>query len=126
MRLSSPRSQPAHVAAEVPPDAPRVIIGFAEKSFTIEADEAQSVTKFIDDSKAVTSMQTIVVNAYAYTGGGAVSEARRLAYYRAMMARKQLIDAKLKPETIRISVNDTADMARGLTVELIAAGGGAH
>jgi len=43
-----------------------------------------------------------------------------------MMARKQLVDAKVKPEDIRISVNDTADKGKGLTVELIVAGGGAH
>src|ERR1700750_2562383 len=29
MRLSSPRSQPAHAAVEVPPDAPRLTIGFS-------------------------------------------------------------------------------------------------
>jgi hypothetical protein len=126
MRLSGPRSQTAHAAVEVPPDAPRLIIGFGERSFRIEADDAQSVAKFVGDNKAVENMQTIVVNAYAYTGEGAVSEARRLAYYRAMMARKQLMDAKLKPENIRISVDDTADKARGLTVELIAAGSGAR
>ena len=124
VRLSSPRSQPDHAAPDVPPDAPRLTIEFVEKSFKLDADETQSVAKFVDDNKAVESMRTIVVNAFAYTGEGAVSEARRLAYYRAMMARKQLINAKLKPENIRISVNDTADKGRGLTVELIVAGGG--
>ncbi len=126
LRLSSARSQPAHAAAEVPPDAPRLTVNFSEKGFRIESDEAQSIVKFVDDNKAVEGTQTILVNAYAYTGEGAVSEARRLAYYRAMMARKQLLEGKLKSEKIRISVNDTADRAKGLTVELVVAGSGAH
>jgi hypothetical protein len=123
-RMSATRSQPAH-AVEVPPDAPRLTVSFSDRSFRIEGD-AQSIVKFVDDKKTAETSQTIVVNAYAYSGEGAISEARRLAYYRAMMARKQLIDAKIKPENIRINVNDTADKGRGLTVELIVAGSGAH
>jgi hypothetical protein len=126
MRMKGTRSQPSQAAAEVPPDALRLTIGFGDRSFRIESDEAQSIAKLVDDNKAAESRKTIVINAYAYSGEGAISEARRLAYYRAMMARKQLIDAKVKPEDIRISVNDTADKARGLTVELIVAGSGAH
>jgi hypothetical protein len=124
-RIKAGRSQPSQ-APEVPPDAPRLSVGFGDRSFRIESDEAQSIAKFVDDNKAVETRRTIVVEAYAYSGDGAISEARRLAYYRAMMARKQLVDAKVKPEDIRISVNDTADKGKGLTVELIVAGGGAH
>jgi hypothetical protein len=123
MRITGGQSQPSQTAIELPPDAPRLTVGFGDKSFRIEGDQAQSIAGFIDDNKAAASKQTIVVNAYAYSGEGAISEARRLAYYRAMMARKQLVDAKIKPENIRISVNDTTDKGRGLTVELIVAGG---
>jgi hypothetical protein len=124
-RMSATRSRPAH-AVEVPPDAPRLTVSFSDRSFRIEGDEAQSIAKFVDDKKIAETSQTIVVNAYAYSGEGAISEARRLAYYRAMMARKQLIDVKIKPENIRINVNDTSDKGRGLTVELIVARSGAH
>jgi hypothetical protein len=123
MRMNGGQAQPSQAAIEVPPDAPRLTVGFGNKSFRIEGDQAQSIARFVDDNKVATSKQTIVVNAYAYSGEGAISEARRLAYYRAMMARKQLVDAKIKPENIRISVNDTTDQGRGLTVELIVAGG---
>lgn len=122
-RINGGQSQPSQAAVEVPPDAPRLTVGFGDKSFRIEGDQAQSIAGFVDDNKAAESKQTIVVHAYAYSGEGAISEARRLAYYRAMMARKQLVDAKIKPENIRISVNDTTDKGRGLTVELIVAGG---
>lgn len=123
MRINGGQAQPSQAAIEVPPDAPRLTVGFGDKSFRIEGDQAQSIAGFIDDNKLAANKQTIVVNAYAFSGEGAISEARRLAYYRAMMARKQLVEAKIKPENIRISVNDTTDKGRGLTVELIVAGG---
>ena len=123
MRINGGQPQPSRAAIEVPPDAPRLEVAFGDRSSRIEGDQAQSIAGLIDGNKTAENGQIIVVNAYAYSGEGAISEARRLAYYRAMMVRKQLVDAKIKPENIRISVNDTTDKGRGLTVELIVAGG---
>ncbi|MEN3289523.1 MAG: hypothetical protein V7634_3823 [Bradyrhizobium sp.] len=123
MRINGGQSQPSPSALDVPPDAPRMTVTFADRSFRIEAEQSQSVAKFIDENQGTATGRTIVIHAYAYSGEGAISEARRLAYYRAMMARKQLVDAKIRPENIRIGVNDTADKAKGLTVELIVSGG---
>ena len=123
MRINGGQSQPSPSALDVPPDAPRMTVTFADRSFRIEAEQSQSVAKFVDENQGTATGRTIVIHAYAYSGEGAISEARRLAYYRAMMARKQLVDAKIRPENIRIGVNDTADKAKGLTVELIVSGG---
>jgi len=121
LRISGAQAQPSPVPVDVPADAPRLIVGFADRSFKIAADQAQAITDFVGGQGAA-GQHMIVVNAYAYSGEGAVSEARRLAYYRGMMARKQLVDAKVKPENIRINVNDTVDKSKGMTVELIVAG----
>jgi hypothetical protein len=121
LRISGAQAQPAPVPVDVPADAPRLTVGFADRSFKIAADQAEAIAGFIGEQGAA-GQHTVVVNAYAYSGEGAVSEARRLAYYRGMMARKQLVDAKVKPENIRINVNDTTDKSKGLTVELIVAG----
>jgi hypothetical protein len=121
LRISGAQAQPSPVPVDVPADAPRLTVGFADRSFKIAADQAQAITGFVGEQGAA-GQHMIVVNAYAYSGEGAVSEARRLAYYRGMMARKQLVDAKVKPENIRINVNDTADKSKGMTVELIVAG----
>jgi hypothetical protein len=98
-------------------------VAFTERSFRIDGEQSQSVVKFVDDNQGAATGRTVVIHAYAYSGEGAISEARRLAYYRAMTARKQLVDAKIRPDNIRIGVNDTADKAKGLTVELIVTGG---
>lgn len=121
MRVNAPRSQPRTAPIEPKPDAPRLTVEFDGGSYRIDEARARSVSKFVDEQAVTDKSKPIVVNAYAYTGEGAISEARRLAYYRAMMARKQLIDAKVKPENIRINVNDITDKAKAQTVEMIVA-----
>jgi hypothetical protein len=119
MRVSSARSRNDQATVELPPDAPRMTLGFEDHSFKIEQARLQSLAKFIEDNKVVERSQTVVITAFAYSGDGALSEARRLAYYRAMMARKQLVDVKVRAVTIRINVNDTADKDKGSTVEMV-------
>jgi hypothetical protein len=126
MRVSGARSRNDQAPVQIPPDAPRLTVGFEARSSKIEQEHAQSLAKFVDENKVVERTQTVVINAYAYSGDGALSEARRLAYYRAMMARKQLVDRKVRADSIRINVNDTADKDKGSTVEMIVTGNGAH
>jgi hypothetical protein len=126
MRVSGARSRNDQAPVQIPPDAPRLTVGFEARSSKIEQEHAQSLAKFVDENKVVERTQTVIINAYAYSGDGALSEARRLAYYRAMMARKQLVDQKVRADSIRINVNDTADKDKGSTVEMIVTGNGAH
>ena len=119
MRVSSARSRSDQASVEVPPDAPRMTLGFDDRSFKIDQARVQSLAKFVDENKVVERSQTIVINAFAFSGDGALSEARRLAYYRAMMTRKQLVDAKVRAVSIRINVNDTTDRDKGATVEMV-------
>jgi hypothetical protein len=126
MRVSGARSRNDQAPVQIPPDAPRLTVGFEARSSKIEQEHAQSLAKFVDENRVVERTQTVIINAYAYSGDGALSEARRLAYYRAMMARKQLVDRKVRADSIRINVNDTADKDKGSTVEMIVTGNGAH
>ena len=127
MRFSGQRSRDNQTPVQTPFDAPRITVNFEDRSFRIAQERAQSMAKFVDENKVVERAQNVIINAYAYSGDGALSEARRLAYYRAMTARKQLVDDKVRPDSIRINVYDTADKEKGSTVEMIvAAGGGPH
>src|SRR3954470_21220883 len=71
LRIAGAQAQPSHAAVELPADAPRLTVSFADRSFKIAADEAQSIAGFVDGHQA--SQRTIVVNAYAYSGEGAIS-----------------------------------------------------
>jgi hypothetical protein len=127
MRFSGQRSRDNQTPVQTPADAPRITVNFEDRSFRIAQERAQSMAKFVDENKVVERAQNVIINAYAYSGDGALSEARRLAYYRAMTARKQLVDDKVRPDSIRINVYDTADKEKGSTVEMIVATcGGAH
>ena len=117
----APRTQPRTAPIQPKPDAPRLAIEFDSGSYRLDEPHARSIAGFVGENSAAEKSRSIIVNAYAYTGEGAISEARRLAYYRAMMARKQLIDAKVRPENIKINVNDVADRAKAQTVEMIVA-----
>lgn len=119
-RIAS-RAQPRTAPIEPKSDAPRLAVEFDGGSYRLDEPRARSISTFVDQNGVADKSKPIVVNAYAYTGEGAISEARRLAYYRAMMARKQLIDAKVRAENIRINVNDVADRAKAETVEVIVA-----
>ena len=121
MRINAPRAQPRTAPIEPKPDAPRITVEFDGGSYKIDEPAARSVSRFVDANGLAEKSKPILVNAYAYTGEGAISEARRLAYYRAMMARKQLIDAKVRPENIKINVSDITDKAKAQIVEMIVA-----
>ena len=126
MRVSGAQPRNDQAPVQIPSDAPRIRVSFEERGFKIGQESAQSLAKFIDENKVVEQGQVVIINAYAYSGDGALSEARRLAYYRAMMARKQLADERVRPGSIRINVSDTADKDKGSTVEMIVTGNGAH
>jgi hypothetical protein len=126
MRLGGARSRDLQTADQAPADAPRMAIQFDERSYRIAQERAQSLTAFADENKLVAGGHTIIINAYAYSGDGALSEARRLAYYRAMTTRKQLVDEKVRPDSIRINVRDTTDKEKGATIELTVVGNRAN
>jgi hypothetical protein len=111
---------------EPPSDAPHVVIDFDDRSYRIDQEREHSLSAFVETNKAVEQSQIVFINAYAYSGDGALSEARRLAYYRAMTTRKQLLEAKVRPENVRVNVNDTADQAKGSTVEVATGGSSSH
>jgi hypothetical protein len=121
MRIAAPRAQPRTAPIEPKSDAPRLTVEFDGGSYKIDEAGTRSVAKFVETNSVADKSKPILVNAYAFTGEGAISEARRLAYYRAMMARKQLIDAKVRPENIKINVSDITDKAKAQTVEMIVA-----
>jgi hypothetical protein len=124
MRFNGPRSRDSQTPDQAPTDAPRITVSFEDRSFRMAQERVQSLAAFVGENKVVEGQQTVIINAYAYSGDGALSEARRLAYYRAMTTRKELVEEKVRPDRIRINVHDTSDKEKGSTVEMTVAGNG--
>lgn len=59
-----------------------------------------------------------VIRAYAVESEGTISEARRLAYYRAMLVRQDLIKAGLRPSQVLAQIDDSADAANRSLVRI--------
>ena len=62
----------------------------------------------------------LLIRAYAVETGGTISEARRLAYYRAMMLRQEFVKIGLRPTQITIQIDDHTDQAHRSLVRILA------
>ena len=69
---------------------------------------------------ALRNARFIVINAHAAPEAGGASQARRLAYYRAMILRNELISLGIEPHRLRIQVDETEDTSAGQTAEIFA------
>ena len=108
---------------EPTPDSKRATVNFASRSFKVDAGISADVTTFLTGTNAVGSKKQLVIRAYASSTDGALSEARRLAYYRALTVRRELTDHKIRAEDIRINVVDTTDKERSSSVDIFISDG---
>ena len=75
---------------------------------------------FLKESPAIRNARFIVIKAHASPEAGGASQARRLAYYRAMILRNELIALGFESHRLRIQVDETEDRAAGQTAEIFA------
>src|SRR6266516_882413 len=74
MRFIGTRSRDGQAADQAPSDAPRITVSFEDRSFKFAPEHVQSLTQFVGDNKVVEGTQTVIINAYSYSGDGALSE----------------------------------------------------
>lgn len=75
----------------------------------------QEITNFATKSRDA----EFIIRAFAVENGGTISEARRLAYYRAMLIRQDMIKAGLKPAQVQAQIDDSADIANRSVVRVL-------
>lgn len=93
-------------AIDMKTEEPMITLIFQPRA--LKPDEAMN-RKFSDFmSVNRTNAETIEfeIESLANTRSGQVTESRRLAYYRAMVAREMLINAQIDPKKIRVTVVD--------------------
>lgn len=59
-----------------------------------------------------------VIRAFAVENGGTITEARRLAYYRAMMVRQEFVKSGLRPNQLTVHIDDSGDSANRSLVRI--------
>jgi len=100
------------------PSGQSFVIPFGPQEFKIPPGEDAKLDEYLAANKAIERGAVIVVRAYASSADGALSEARHLAYYRAMQVRKMLTDHKAVAQAIRVLITDTQDKAQGATADI--------
>lgn len=78
------------------------------------------IAAFADESTAIHNAKRIIIRAHAAPESGGASQARRLAYYRAMILRNELIALGFETYRLRIEVDETEDAKAGQTAEIFA------
>jgi hypothetical protein len=98
---------------EAPPGAVRVTGGqdaltmvFEDRGFQLDAAASGEIKSFTEAGAARMPTGLYDVRAFAKTGLGSVSEARKLAYYRGMLVRQELVRSGISGDRIRVRVED--------------------
>ena len=104
---------------ETIPDGQRLSVTFATGSFVLDGAAQRSVKGFAQEH-LIDKGAKVLVRGFASPASGALSEARRLAYYRAITVRKDLLARNVPAADIRVLIVDTPDVEHGRTAEIIA------
>jgi hypothetical protein len=107
-------NQPAHAAAPASASlgaqtADALIITFQPRATRLDDAALRDLDGAIRAAQALTAAGGARLLARVDAGGGAVSDARRVAFYRAMLLRSRLIEAGLPAEAIRIRLVEQPD-----------------
>ena len=120
---SSVQGTPSVASTQKPPEPSSeskfIVLRFADRSFSINASGMESITTFAAENDLATGKLNLIVRAFASAADGALSESRRLAYYRAMAVRRELLARKIPPNNVQIRVFDTPDNDQGKTADVI-------
>ncbi len=106
--------QPAHTGAPAPASlgagtADALIITFQPRATRLDTGALRDLDNAIRAAAALREAGGARLLARVDTTAGAVSDARRIAFYRAMLVRTRLMQAGLSAEAIRIRLVETPD-----------------
>lgn len=98
----------------------RIVIRFSSGSYVMPSDGPSAIQQFVAGSGVGKAGVRLSVRAYASPANASLSEARRLAYYRAMTVRKQILENQVAATEVQVRILDTPDEAQGLVAEVAA------
>lgn len=116
---ASPTISHAAPTKAPPPSDQAITIRFAARSSHVPPEAIPAIEKLLADKRALEDGRLVTVTSYASAAAGALTEARRLAYYRSVMLRKALSDRKVALTRVRVLLVDTQDAAQGDTATVL-------
>lgn len=93
---------------------------FDEVSTKIDEESSGRIKEFLSEDKNVSKDANLTIWAFASTKKGSVSEAKRIAYYRALSARNELLSNGYQAEKIAVEIRfaPTEDVSNTVRVVL--------
>lgn len=79
---------------------------FSKGSFRLDPKTTEEVQKYLTDNKDKLK-GTIEIRAFAQSTIGSISEARRIAFYRAMLIRSELVKSGVPTDSINVVVRES-------------------
>lgn len=108
-----------------PANGKTFVLHFPLRSFQLDPAMAGALEAFLSENQAEAA-GSIEIRAYAQADNGALTEARRLAYYRVMSLRKALADRKILIARIHVYLIDTPDKSLDSAAEVTLGRSGAN
>jgi hypothetical protein len=112
--------QPFGGGSDVKANKAMVTVEFQPRAIRVDDAAAGRLKEFLVSRKEDIGDRSIQVRALANVRNGAVTEARRFGYYRAMGIRQFLIDSGIPSDRITVGIEDVSDADARDIVELFA------
>lgn len=105
---------------DVQVDKPMLTMVYEPRAIRLDGNATLKVKEFLDRNKVDLADRRIRVRALANVRDGAVTDARRFGYYRAMSMRQLLIDQGYPANKIVVAIDDVSDSENHDIIELFA------
>lgn len=93
-------------AMDMKTEEPMITLIFQPRALKPDESMLQKFSAFVNANRQNIENVNFEIESLANTRSGQVTESRRLAYYRAMVARQMLIDVNIDPKQIQVTVID--------------------
>jgi hypothetical protein len=104
-------------AVEAVASGSRFVVTFPDRVTRVDPEAVSKLGGFVKPMSGSGRKFTII--AYADLSASALTEARRIAYFRAMQLRGQILASGFPAESLAIQVQDVNDSARGRVAEVV-------
>ncbi|MBV6658804.1 MAG: OmpA family protein [Devosiaceae bacterium] len=95
-----------------------LVVTFQQGNSTLDDPAMEVIQDFGANSELGQSERTLEIIGYANTSAGNATDQRRLAYYRAMMIRNELLASGIPPDRIAVGVRDVTSDEEGQEVKV--------
>ncbi|MEO0328946.1 MAG: hypothetical protein AAF217_10160 [Pseudomonadota bacterium] len=117
--IASQETQREDASIKVQEAATLLTLQFSEFNTIIDEASAMRIESFVEEKSFLDKEATLTIWAYTGSSSGSVSEAKRLAYYRALSARNELINNGFSKEKIGVEIRFGESQLTYDTVQIV-------